>query len=187
MGWIWMQAATLLLNHSQIRNAYSQFILAHIRLCTGIFSILQKQTFRIDIDIVRYTYIENIDAAAKSPQSCQTLCDPIDGTPPGSPRPWDFTLLNPVWESTRPQETRMARMQGISLWERHRHLVSTTPGESGMFRNGSIKEIHSRSGLSHNIFMHLSQVTLANKQKKKCLHSLKGISVFQLLRLQALF
>ena len=89
MGWIWMQAATLLLNHSQIRNAYSQFILAHIRLCTGIFSILQKQTFRIDIDIVRYTYIENIDAAAKSPQSCQTLCDPIDGTPPGSPRPWD--------------------------------------------------------------------------------------------------
>ena len=27
-------------------------------------------------------------AAAKSLQSCQTLCDPIDGSPPGS-RPWD--------------------------------------------------------------------------------------------------
>ena len=26
-------------------------------------------------------------AAAKSPQSCQTLCDPIDGSPPGSPVP----------------------------------------------------------------------------------------------------
>ena len=26
-------------------------------------------------------------AAAKSPQSCQTLCDPIDGSPPGSPIP----------------------------------------------------------------------------------------------------
>ena len=24
-------------------------------------------------------------AAAKSPQSCPTLCDPIDGSPPGSP------------------------------------------------------------------------------------------------------
>jgi len=24
-------------------------------------------------------------AAAKSPQSCLTLCDPIDGSPPGSP------------------------------------------------------------------------------------------------------
>ena len=28
-------------------------------------------------------------AAAKSLQSCQTLCDPRDGSPPGSPRPWD--------------------------------------------------------------------------------------------------
>ena len=29
-----------------------------------------------------------VAAAAKSLQSCQTLCDPIDGSPPGS-RPWD--------------------------------------------------------------------------------------------------
>ena len=28
-------------------------------------------------------------AAAKSLQSCPTLCDPIDGSPPGSPCPWD--------------------------------------------------------------------------------------------------
>ena len=28
------------------------------------------------------------DAAAKSRQSCPTLCDPIDGSPPGS-LPWD--------------------------------------------------------------------------------------------------
>ena len=27
--------------------------------------------------------------AAKSLQSCPTLCDPTDGSPPGSPRPWD--------------------------------------------------------------------------------------------------
>ena len=27
------------------------------------------------------------DAAAKSLQSCPTLCDPIDGHPPGSPVP----------------------------------------------------------------------------------------------------
>ena len=26
-------------------------------------------------------------AAAKSPQSCPTLCDPTDGSPPGSPIP----------------------------------------------------------------------------------------------------
>ena len=28
-------------------------------------------------------------AAAKSRHSCPTLCDPLDGSPPGSPRPWD--------------------------------------------------------------------------------------------------
>ena len=26
-------------------------------------------------------------ATAKSPQACPTLCDPIDGSPPGSPVP----------------------------------------------------------------------------------------------------
>ena len=30
-----------------------------------------------------------LPATAKSLQSCPTLCDPIDGNPPGSPRPWD--------------------------------------------------------------------------------------------------
>ena len=29
------------------------------------------------------------NAAAKSLQLCLTLCDPIDGSPPGSPGPWD--------------------------------------------------------------------------------------------------
>ena len=29
----------------------------------------------------------NLCAAAKSLQSCPTLCDPIDGSPPGSPVP----------------------------------------------------------------------------------------------------
>ena len=33
-------------------------------------------------------------AAAKSLQSCPTLCDPIDGSPPDSPRPWDFPSKN---------------------------------------------------------------------------------------------
>ena len=34
-----------------------------------------------------YTYAAA--AAAKSLQSCPTLCNPIDGSPPGSPCPWD--------------------------------------------------------------------------------------------------
>ena len=36
----------------------------------------------LEFEIKRYTA-----AAAKSLQSCPTLCDPIDGSPPGSPVP----------------------------------------------------------------------------------------------------
>ena len=32
-------------------------------------------------------FLEEISATAKSLQSCLTLCDPIDGSPPGSPIP----------------------------------------------------------------------------------------------------
>ena len=32
-------------------------------------------------------YVYAAAAAAKSLQSCPTLCDPIDGSPPGSPMP----------------------------------------------------------------------------------------------------
>ena len=34
-------------------------------------------------------YKSKIAAAAKSLQLCPTLCDPIDGNPPGYPHPWD--------------------------------------------------------------------------------------------------
>ena len=37
--------------------------------------------------------IELLAAAAKSLQLCPTLCDPIDGSPPGSPVPGIRTLL----------------------------------------------------------------------------------------------
>ena len=36
-------------------------------------------------------------AAAKSPQSCPTLCDPIDGSPPGSAVPGIFQARTLEW------------------------------------------------------------------------------------------
>ena len=36
-------------------------------------------------------------AAAKSLQSCPTLCDPIDGSPPGSPVPGILQARTPDW------------------------------------------------------------------------------------------
>ena len=41
--------------------------------------------FKIHLKILLVKYYTA--AAAKSLQSCQTLCDPIDGSPPGSPAP----------------------------------------------------------------------------------------------------
>ena len=40
-------------------------------------------------------------AAAKSLQSCPTLCDPIDGSPPGSPVPGIFQARVLEWGDTR--------------------------------------------------------------------------------------
>ena len=50
------------------------------------FSFDQQTQFSF-VFFLRVTAI--IFAAAKSLQSCPTLCDPIDGSPPGLPRPWD--------------------------------------------------------------------------------------------------
>ena len=44
-----------------------------------------------------FTFLEAAAAAAKSLQSCQTLCDPIDGSPPGSPIPGIFQARTLEW------------------------------------------------------------------------------------------
>ena len=41
----------------------------------------------IDINTVYQCLHVDVSAAAKSLQSCLTLCDPIDGSPPDSPVP----------------------------------------------------------------------------------------------------
>ena len=44
-----------------------------------------------------YMYIKRAAAAAKSLQSCPTLCDPIDGSPPGSPVPGSLQARTLEW------------------------------------------------------------------------------------------
>ena len=46
-----------------------------------IFKYIQK-----DIKNLKF-YLKNLDAAAKSLESCPTLCDPIEGSPLGSSVP----------------------------------------------------------------------------------------------------
>ena len=53
--------------------------------------ITRKLSNRIKKTISRcqQEYNRDVAAAAKLLQLCLTLCDPIDGSPPGSPCPWD--------------------------------------------------------------------------------------------------
>ena len=44
--------------------------------------------------------LKNSAAAAKSLQSCPTLCDPIDGGPPGSPVPGILQARTLEWENS---------------------------------------------------------------------------------------
>ena len=47
----------------------------------------QEQKCSFLILLQSYIYLSIAAAAAKSRQSCPTLCDPIDGSPTGSPVP----------------------------------------------------------------------------------------------------
>ena len=51
--------------------------------------MVKEEMARVNIDILgiselKWTAAAAAAAAAKSRQSCPTLCDPIDGSPPGS-------------------------------------------------------------------------------------------------------
>ena len=46
---------------------------------------------------VFYSPLAAAAAAAKSLQSCPTLCDPIDGSPPGSPIPGILQVRTLEW------------------------------------------------------------------------------------------
>ena len=51
-------------------------------------SILNLGYFEHVLNILNmFQHVSAATAAAKSLQSCPTLCDPIDGSPPGSPVP----------------------------------------------------------------------------------------------------
>ena len=48
-----------------------------------------------------YSHKNTAAAAAKSLQSCPTLCDPIDSSPPGSPVPGILQARTLEWVATR--------------------------------------------------------------------------------------
>ena len=64
-----------------------RFLFLHDSVLVGCI-ILVISSFLLGCSICWYILIHAATAAAaKSLQSCPTLCDPIDGSPPGSPIP----------------------------------------------------------------------------------------------------
>ena len=76
-------------------------------------------------------------AAAKSPQSCLTLCDPIDGSPPGSPVPgilqartlgWVAISFSNVWK------WKVKSLSHVRLWATPWTAAYQAPPPMGLFR-----------------------------------------------------
>ena len=53
------------------------------------FSGLQARASQLLLFILDAAAAAAVAAAAKSLESCPTPCDPMDGSPPGSPGPWE--------------------------------------------------------------------------------------------------
>ena len=65
-------------------------------MTTGKTIALTRWTFVGKVMSVLFNKL-SAAAAAKSLQSCPTLCDPIDGSPPGSPVPWILQARSLEW------------------------------------------------------------------------------------------
>ena len=67
--------------------------------CVGIYMMVMEHLW--------FSYLLHAATAAKSLQSCPTLCDPVDGSPPGSPVPgipqarvleWGAITVSNAWK-----------------------------------------------------------------------------------------
>ena len=69
-------------------SAFFTVQISHLYMTTGKTIALTRWTFVGKVMSLIFNMLSAAAAAAKSLQSCPTLCDPMDGSPPGS-RPWD--------------------------------------------------------------------------------------------------
>ena len=85
-----IRANPLIIFHTPITVLSIKHLL--IKFPTRKFTVLSTNIYLSNSPQEKLYYLilqmrkpRNHTAAAKSPQSCPTLCDPIDGSPPGSP------------------------------------------------------------------------------------------------------
>ena len=78
-------------------------------------------------------------AAAKSLQSCPTLCDPVDGSPPGSPVPGILRARTPEWaaisfSSARKWEVKVKSLSRVQLLATPWTAAHQAPPSMGLSR-----------------------------------------------------
>ena len=66
----------------------------------GRLEVVKQDMARVNINILGTSELKRTAAAAKSLQSCLTLCDPIDGSLPGSPFPGILQARTLEWVGT---------------------------------------------------------------------------------------
>ena len=73
-------------------------------------------------------------AAAKSLQSCPTLCNPVVGSPPGSPVPGILQARTPEWGAIAFSERPLASCNPTSLkdWRSHHLTTGLSPRRSSL-------------------------------------------------------
>ena len=72
-------------NFIQVKRRHQET--KYLVLCQGQSYLANTQPFQHSVSQKYSLVLPAILAAVKSLQSCPTLCDPIDGSPPGSPVP----------------------------------------------------------------------------------------------------
>ena len=85
--------------------------------------------------------------AAKSLQSCPTLCDPINGSPPGSPVPGILQARVPEWVTIA-----FSRIS-VDLWTKHgplnqTHALSSHLPSHPLNQSSGTKETNGCDGVS---------------------------------------
>ena len=78
-NWTWLNYWAEIHHYSMVRTIMGRFYCVNCRDC--------DHSLRSWVSIPSVIHCALVAAAAKSLQSCPTLCDPMEGSPPGSPVP----------------------------------------------------------------------------------------------------
>ena len=88
-GWSQSNIVDVTGDRSKVRCCKEQYCIGtwNVRsMNQGKLQVVAQEMARVNVDILGISELK-WTTAAKSFQSCPTLCDPIDGSPPGSPVP----------------------------------------------------------------------------------------------------